>query len=153
MRHFVGEFRNHRAVAGWDLGNKCNCMGTATREQAYVWTATISNAIRSADPTRPVVSGMHSLSPQGTWTMQDPLRADRPVDNPPVSDLHCARLTRKDVNTIRTILHSTAESRFYADLGGKPCLRPGNRNTWSGDCERGHRSRFRTILPFLPVGE
>ncbi|MBK8881098.1 MAG: hypothetical protein IPN67_01560 [Bacteroidales bacterium] len=26
------------------------------------------------------------------------------------------------VNSIRTIMHSVAESRLYADIGGKPCL-------------------------------
>jgi len=25
-------------------------------------------------------------------------------------------------NTIRTIMHSAAETRFYADISGKPCL-------------------------------
>ena len=32
---------------------------------------------------------------------------------------HC---DQDPVNTIRTILHSTSESRFYADIGGKPCI-------------------------------
>lgn len=26
------------------------------------------------------------------------------------------------VGAIRTSLHATAESRFYADIGGKPCI-------------------------------
>lgn len=36
-----------------------------SREGAYTWSATISNAIKAADPTRPVISGMHSLSIEG----------------------------------------------------------------------------------------
>ncbi|MBC8008853.1 MAG: beta-mannanase, partial [Burkholderiales bacterium] len=33
------------------------------------------------------------------------------------------RHTRNDaVNTFRTTLHATAETRFYADIGGKPCF-------------------------------
>jgi hypothetical protein len=32
---------------------------------------------------------------------------------------HCGQ---DPVNTIRGILHGTAESRFYADIGCKPCL-------------------------------
>lgn len=43
---------------------------------AFVWTATIANAIRIADPGRPVVSGMHSLSSATTntgnpWRIED----------------------------------------------------------------------------------
>lgn len=121
IRAFVGRFKGHPAVAGWDLGNECNCMGSATREQAAVWTATISNAIRCADPTRPVVSGMHSLSPGGAWTAADQGEwTDLLCTHPyPVFTPHC---DQDPVNTLRTSLHGTAESRYYADLGGQPCL-------------------------------
>jgi endo-1,4-beta-mannosidase len=56
VREFVGRFRQHSAICAWDLGNECNCMGNASREQAYVWTASIANAIRAADHSRPVLS-------------------------------------------------------------------------------------------------
>jgi hypothetical protein len=121
VREFVGSFKGHAAVCAWDLGNECNCMGAATREQAFVWAASITHAIRAADPERPVVSGMHSLTPEGAWTMQDQgeltdLLTTHPY--PPFTP-HCGQ---DPVNTIRGILHGTAESRFYADIGGKPCL-------------------------------
>jgi hypothetical protein len=121
IRHFVHRFKDHPAVAGWDLGNECNCMGQANREQAFIWTATIANAIRVADPSRPVVSGLHGLTPQGEWTMQDQGElTDLLTTHPyPVFTPHC---DQDPINTIRTIMHSTAESRFYADIGGKPCL-------------------------------
>ena len=121
VREFVGHFKAHPAIIGWDLGNECNCMGSATREQAYVWAATIANAIRAADPTRPVVSGMHGLSPTGAWRITDQAElTDLLCTHPyPIFTPHC---DQDPVNTIRTILHSTAESRYYADIGGKPCL-------------------------------
>jgi endo-1,4-beta-mannosidase len=121
VRCFVGAFKGHAAIAGWDLGNECNCMGSANREQAYTWTATIANAIRVADPAHPVVSGMHGLSPTGTWRMQDQAElTDLLCVHPyPVFTPHC---DQDPVNTIRTILHGTAEARLYADIGGKPCL-------------------------------
>lgn len=121
VRHFVGTFKDHPAIVGWDLGNECNCMGAATREEAFTWTATIANAIRAEDPTRPVVSGLHGLSPTGSWTMQDQGElTDLLTTHPyPVFTPHC---DQDPVNTIRTVLHSTAESRYYADLGGKPCI-------------------------------
>lgn len=121
IRHFVSTFREHPAIAGWDLGNECNCMASVTQDQAYVWTATISNAIKAVDKTHPVVSGMHGLSPEGTWTIQDQGElTDILTTHPyPVFTPHC---DQDPVNTIRTISHSTAESRFYSDIGGKPCL-------------------------------
>ncbi len=121
VREFVGRFREHSAVVAWDLGNECNCMGPANREQASTWTAMISNTIRAADPTRPVVSGLHGLSPTGNWTMADQSEwTDLLCTHPyPVFTPHC---DQDPVNTMRTILHSTAESRYYADLGGQPCL-------------------------------
>jgi hypothetical protein len=121
VRHFVRTFRDHPAVVGWDLGNECNCMGRATRDEAYAWTAQIVNAIRAEDTTHPVLSGLHGLSPDGPWSVFDQGElCDMLTTHPyPVFTPHCAH---DPVNTIRTILHSTAESRYYADLGGKPCL-------------------------------
>jgi len=33
VRQFVRTFRDHPAVAAWDLGNECNCMGQANRDE------------------------------------------------------------------------------------------------------------------------
>ena len=122
VREFVRAFRGHPALLAWELGNECNCMGTAvTREQAYVWTATIAAAIRAEDGSRPVVSGLHSLTPTGAWTMQDHAElTDLLTTHPyPPFTPHCGT---DPLNTIRGILHAVAESRFYTDIGGKPCL-------------------------------
>ncbi len=123
VKHFVRRFRNHPAVLAWDLGNECNCMGPATREQAWAWTSAIVDAIRVEDATRPIVSGMHSLSPapNAAWRAQDQGElTDVLTTHPyPYFTPYC---DQDPVNTLRTELHSTAESRFYADIGGKPCL-------------------------------
>ena len=58
VKYFVQEMKDHPAIAAWDYGNECNCMGDADRIHAVTWTATIANAIRAEDPTRPVVSGL-----------------------------------------------------------------------------------------------
>ena len=121
VRHFVSRFKDHPAIAGWDLGNECNCMGEVNREQAYAWTAAIADAIRVADPVHPVVSGMHGLTLTGDWAIQDQAElTDVLTTHPyPAFTPYC---DQDPVDTIRTLLHSTAESRFYADIGGKPCL-------------------------------
>jgi hypothetical protein len=123
VKHFVRRFRGHPAVLAWDLGNECNCMGPATREQAWAWTSAIVDAIRVEDASRPVVSGMHSLlpAPNAPWRIQDQGElTDVLTTHPyPYFTPHC---DQDPVNTLRTELHATAESRFYADIGGRPCL-------------------------------
>lgn len=123
VRCFVKHFKDHPAILAWDLGNECNCTARVTRPEAWAWTSALSNAIRVEDPKRAIVSGMHSLSParNAPWTMQDQGElTDLLTTHPyPIFTPHC---DRDPLNTIRGLLHATAESRFYADIGGKPCL-------------------------------
>jgi hypothetical protein len=124
VRYFVRNFKDHDAIIAWDLGNECNCMAPVpSREAAWAWTSAITNAIRVEDPLRPVVSGMHSLEPsrKSPWTMQDQGElTDLLTTHPyPIFTPHC---DRDPIDTIRSILHAAAESRFYADIGGKPCI-------------------------------
>lgn len=120
---FVERFRRHPAIRAWDLGNECNCMGQATREQAWVWTATMANTIRQADPSRPIISGMHSLSvdPRQPWSIQDQAElTDYLTTHPyPLFTPHC---NRESLSTIRPLLHATAETALYGDLSGKPAF-------------------------------
>jgi len=122
VQYFTRQFKTDPAIAAWDLGNECNCMARVPgHEAAWAWTAVIVNAIRAVDPDRPIVSGMHSLTPTGEWRMQDQGElTDVLTTHPyPVFTPHC---NQDPVNTLRTQLHATAESLFYADLGGKPCF-------------------------------
>ena len=55
IKCFVNGVKECKNIVMWDIGNECNCLGTAeNRYEAYVWTAFVSDAIRSADPSRPV---------------------------------------------------------------------------------------------------
>ena len=125
VKHFVTALKDHPAIAAWDYGNECNCMGAHEAGQAafYNWMEHIGSAIRLCDPTRPVVSGMHSLSTCETDTA--PIRL-----NGEVSDILCTHpyalyvpgCGKEAFNTMRVALHPTAESLLYRDLGGKPCF-------------------------------
>ncbi len=122
IRYFVNRFKHEPSVIAWDLGNECNVMGNVDdRESAWTWTSATSNTIRATDPTRPVISGMHSLSPSGVWTIQDQAEnTDILTTHPyPCFTPHC---DQDPANTIRTILHSACESLFYRGIGGKPCI-------------------------------
>ena len=123
VREFVGAFRGHPAIVAWDLGNECNCMGKADRAAAWSWTATIANTIRAADPSRPIISGMHGLGIQAdaVWNIHDQAElTDILTTHPyPCFTPYC---DQDPLDTMRPTLHATAESCLYADLGGKPCL-------------------------------
>ncbi|GHU67221.1 hypothetical protein FACS189447_09230 [Spirochaetia bacterium] len=122
IRCFVKRFRNSPAVAAWDLGNECNCIAPVKNaDEFYAWVSNITGAIRSTDPSRPVVSGMHSLLPDNNWTIQHQAElTDILTTHPyPYFTPHC---DRDPINTMRTELHATAETLFYRGIGGKPCF-------------------------------
>ena len=119
---FVGRFKHRDEIFAWDLGNECNCMYPLdSRDAAYNWTLTLSNCIRACDSTRPLVSGMHSLGIESTWTIEDQAEgSDILTTHPyPYWTAHCRMDT---YSSIRTLLHATCETKLYGDIGGKPCL-------------------------------
>ena len=66
---------------------------------------------------------MHGLSPSDNdqWRIIDQAAVTDLLTTHPYS-LFTPYAGQDAVNSIRTILHSAAESRMYADIGGKPCL-------------------------------
>lgn len=123
VRAIVRRFKGHPAIKAWDLGNECNVMGAATREEAWLWTATIANTIRAEDVTRPIVSGMHSLSadPKQPWCLRDQGElTDLLTTHPyPLFTKYCMQ---EPINTMRPLLHAVAETRLYADISGRPAF-------------------------------
>ena len=124
-KYFVEKLKDHPAIAAWDYGNECNCMGSSEAGQSafYNWMDHIGMAIRLKDATRPVVSGMHGLK-------TDELANTNVRQNGEISDILCTHpyalyvpgCGKEAFNTMRTALHPTAESLLYRDLGGKPCF-------------------------------
>jgi len=124
VKAFVRHFAGHPAIAAWELGNECNCLAPADHDEAFAWTAMIADAVRSVDSTRPVASGMHSLSvagDKGPWTIEDQAEScDLLTTHPyPLFTPYCAL---DPIDEIRNGLHAAAESRLYADVGGRPCF-------------------------------
>ena len=121
---FVHRLKSQPAILAWDFGNECNVMGKVDNHyQAYVWSALLAGAIRSEDQTRPVISGMHSLSAEDNapWRIQDQAATTDVLTTHPYS-LWTPYASQDGVNTMRTILHAAAETRLYGDIGGKPAL-------------------------------
>lgn len=124
VRATVRNLRDLDNIVVWDLGNECNCMGKATsRAEAYLWAATVRNAIKSEDTARPISSGMHSLTcePMGIWNLHDQgelcdMMTTHPYPSPTIKgDI-------EPYNGLRTTMLPTAQSEYYAGVSGKPCI-------------------------------
>ena len=122
IRGFVEKFKDRNVISAWDLGNECNAMAeVSTRWEAVHWTASVSNAIRAADPTRPIVSGMHGLGIDGEWQIGDQAMFTDMLTTHPYP-FWCEHTKIDGILGFRTTIHATAQSKFYSDIGGKPCF-------------------------------
>lgn len=122
IKGFVERFKDRQTIYAWDLGNECNVAGAINdRFSAASWTAAISNAIHAADPNHPVVSGMHSLTLDGNWRIQDQARFTDILTTHPYP-MWCKHTTIDETLSFRTTMHATAQTKWYADIGQKPCL-------------------------------
>lgn len=119
---FVKRFKDREEIYAWDLGNECNAMNPVeSRAAAHNWALTLSNCICANDNSRPIISGMHSLTIEGDWTMEDQGDATDILTTHPYP--YWSEHTRNDTySSIRTLLHGTAETKLYRDISGKPCF-------------------------------
>ena len=123
VRYFVEALRDHPAIAAWDLGNECNCMAQVSGAAFWNWMHQISSEIRLCDPTRPVVSGMHSL--KTTADAKASMRQQRELMD--VLTTHPYPLWTPNCNlepfdTIRNGCHAACETTLYANLAGRTCF-------------------------------
>lgn len=123
IKGFVGRFKERKEIYAWDLGNECNCMSSApSSHAAFAWSASISDAIKAEDQSRPVISGMHSLKVQNAnWLISDQAECTDILTTHPYPYFvpHCLK---DPIDSIRTLMHATCENFFYSKIGGKPCL-------------------------------
>ena len=104
VKYFVGRMKTQNAIVAWDLGNEVENIATdVAPDSFYVWCASIANAIRVADPSRPVISGfgtgglvsgqanalevgeycdINTYHPYDFVRMKDPINSMRNVLNP-----------------------------------------------------------------------
>jgi hypothetical protein len=124
IKSFVNTMKDHSAILAWDLGNECNQMGNVeTYQQAYLWTASISNAIKANDNTRLVISGMHGLSASNgaLWRISDQGELTDILTTHPYP-IFTAYANHDEATSIRAIMHSVSETRLYADVSKKTCI-------------------------------
>lgn len=126
IKGFINATKDKPAIYAWDLGNECNCLGPCkNRFTAASWTAFIANAIKAQDPTRPLFSGMHSIRAvdrfRNIWTINDQAEYCDMLTTHPYP-YFVEHVFRDNYVSFRTTMHASCETKYYADLGGKPCL-------------------------------
>lgn len=124
IHRFVRELKDCDNIVMWDLGNECNCLGEPkNRADSYNWTATVADAIRCEDKTRPIASGMHGLSAEtgAPWNIQDQgeltdMLTPHPYPSPTVGG------DVEPYTRLRMTFLPTAQCIFYSGIGGKPAM-------------------------------
>lgn len=123
VRHFVRALKDHPAICAWDLGNECNCLGGVDEAGLWAWMHQIAAEIRLNDPTRPVVSGMHSCSTrrgaQTNLRQQGELMDVLTTHPYPLWTPNC-NFTPFD--SLVNACHAACETTLYADMSGKPAF-------------------------------
>jgi beta-galactosidase len=128
VRRIVRDFAAHPALKFWGVGNECNCMSEADRNQGWAWMNQIASAIRLEDTHHPVVAGLHGIIPESpvmaaasAWTIQDMGSVcDILTTHPYPAFTPHAAIDR--ITGFKNVFHAAAESRFYSDIGGKNCI-------------------------------
>ena len=124
IRTFVNRFKDRNAIAMWCIGNECNCMSPVENdEQAWLWLSALSDAFRAADPTREVISGMHSNFTPGEelWSLQDcGDNCDIITTHPYASPTY--KTDRELMNTIKPLIHPAAQTVYSSAIAQKPCF-------------------------------
>ncbi|MBR3966161.1 MAG: cellulase family glycosylhydrolase [Clostridia bacterium] len=125
VHRFVRELKDENAIVMWDLGNESNDMSPVDDIfEAYNWTSTVVDAIRSEDKSRPVSSGMHCLSSNNNryengWLLEHQgeicdVLCTHPYPSPTIySD-------KEPYNRLRTTLTPTAQTLYYSGVGRRP---------------------------------
>lgn len=128
IKYIVTRFADHEALGGWDLGNECSVMRTIKDNVAaqYSWSMMVANAIRAIDKEHPVISGLDSMStktitPENTEGWQLIPHAEC-VDILTTHPYPIFRQPSDKINTMRPIIHTSAENSLFEDLTGKPCF-------------------------------
>ena len=121
VQYMVRRFKEEPAIIAWELGNECNCMGSVTRDEAYLWSKTISMAVKEVDSHRPMLSGMHGIFPGASFDVRDQGEiTDMLTTHPyPLFTPHC---NTDSMITMKSALHASCESLMYQGIGGKPCF-------------------------------
>ena len=121
IRVFVNRFKNEDVIVGWTSGNETDCLAPASLEEKQIWATNMRNAIRAADPTRPILDDMHPMRTEGT----DIINRRRDIFDATTTHPYIyfsPYCPNEPVTSMRGLLHATAEGKAKGDISKIPCL-------------------------------
>lgn len=122
IRGFVTYFKKEKQIIAWEHGNECGCLDRPeSTEQSAMWTAIISNAVKSVDHERMLISGLHNLNIYDKWRICDQAEYTDMLGAHPYPFWNAPAKMDKITN-LRTLLYPVARSKFYSDISGLPCF-------------------------------
>ena len=120
---FVRTLKDHPAIAAWETGNEMNYTAPVkSADHAWVWTKTMHDIIRLADPSRPIVGVMAEGldSTKSNWLISD---QGELADYASVHRYDILNNAASDgFLHLRNLYRAAAECRIIGDIGGKPCF-------------------------------
>jgi hypothetical protein len=117
VRYFVEQMKGHKAIVAWDFGNECNCMADCDTWQMWLWFHAIGSEIRRADPSRSIVSGLHSMGTDAKAKVNMfSIREHVDVVTTHPYPLWTPNCSFEPLNSLRNGCHAPCETTLYSDL-------------------------------------
>jgi endo-1,4-beta-mannosidase len=122
VKYFVNRYIDNDAIIAWDLGNEVRWLDKAEDiDNSYVWASMITDAIKSIDHKRPVVSGLDTTEFAGSsWNTMDMGEVLDVLTSHPYVCFSYA--SGQPINSIKAIRYVVGSTVAMADIGRKPCL-------------------------------
>lgn len=118
IKYFITRMKKQNAIIGWDLGNEAECIAADVEpDEFHVWCTSIANAIRVADPTRPVISGFGTVPlTEGKGNSHD---VGEYCDIHTVHPYHFKQL-KAPLHSMAPVMEIAYRARIAEDLSGIP---------------------------------
>lgn len=114
-KYFVKRMKNRECIIAWEHGNECVNFESGVSDDAFaLWMHIISDAIKSQDIDRPVISGLEYCK------LSNNKEIGQSVDYTTVHPYHIFYLSNEPIDAISSVYYPTAVGAYIRDTGGKP---------------------------------
>ena len=119
IKYFVNRFKSQQCIAGWDLGNEVNGFrNDELVDSSYVWSALITNTIKSCDSEHPVISGLDMVPvAKQEFNIRE---LGEIVDMHTVHPYNIFQTPNDPLISMRPVFESAHKCQLYSDVGKVP---------------------------------
>jgi len=114
-KYFVNHMKHRECIIAWEHGNECVNFESGISADAFsLWMHIISDAIKSQDSDRPVISGLEYSKHSNN------IEIAKSVDFTTVHPYHIFYLPNEPICAITSTYYPAAAAAYIRDTGGKP---------------------------------